>query len=133
LSDVGAGGQGVVLVRGERHLTKRTQYALVYDEGRSWVDRVVVMKVMPNGLGLSRYGFSVGRRLGKAVVRNRVKRWLREALRHAPLKPGWDIIFIARQAAAEAGYRSLGRSVVGLLSRAGLLESEYEGPYPRTN
>jgi len=55
------------------------------------------------------------------VIRNRVKRLLREILRLAPLKPGWDIIFIARPVAAATDYAGLKKSVRGLLLRAGLL------------
>ena len=114
-------------VRGEQYLTKKAQFELVYTEGSSWVSNAVVMKVLPNGLDLSRYGFAVSRRVGKAVVRNRVKRLLREILRKTPLQTGWDIIFIARSSAARANYTSLGKSVRDLLLRAGLLVGEYEG------
>jgi len=108
---------------GEQRLTKRRQYALVYSQGRSWVNSLVVMKALPNGFTLSRYGFSVSRQVGKAVTRNRVKRLLREILRLTPLEPGWDIVFIARPVAATADYASLKESVRGLLSRAGLLKT----------
>jgi len=108
----------------EERLTKRQQYELVYTQGRSWVNSVAVMKALPNGFALSRYGFSVSRRIGKAVARNRVKRLLREILRLTPLEPGWDIIFIARPMAANADYKTLRQSVRGLLSRAGLLKTE---------
>ena len=84
------------------------------------------MKALPNELTLSRYGFSVGKRVGKAVVRNRVKRLLREILRSTPVKGGWDIIFIARPAAARADYASLEKSVKGLLSQGQLLEGKDE-------
>lgn len=111
------------VMRGEQRLTKRRQYALVYRDGRSWVNSLVVMKALPNGFTLSRYGFSVSRQVGKAVTRNRVKRRLREILRLTLLEPGWDIVFIARPVAAGADYASLRESVRGLLSRAGLLKT----------
>jgi len=111
------------VMRGEQRLTKRRQYALVYRDGRSWVNSLVVMKALPNGFTLSRYGFSISRQVGKAVTRNRVKRRLREILRLTPLEPGWDIVFIARPVAAAADYASLKESVRGLLSRAGLLKT----------
>ena len=116
-------------MRGEEHLTKPQQYALVYNKGRSWVSGLVVMKALPNGLTLSRYGLSVSKRIGKAVTRNRVKRLLREILRMTPLKTGWDIVLIARPAVTTASYATLKKSVENLLSRAGLLRTKEEDSY----
>ena len=107
-------------MRGGRYLTKTAQYESVYSKGGSWVGDLMVVKALPNGLDLSRCGFSIGRRVGKAVVRNRVKRLLREVFRQTPLKPGWDIIVIARPPAAKANYRDLETVVNGLLHRAGV-------------
>ena len=114
-------------MKGKEYLTKSEQYALVYKEGKSWVNGLMVVKVLPNGLGISRYGFSVSKRVGKAVTRNRVKRLFREVLRLTPLESGWDIIFIARSAVANIEYNELKESVEGLLSRAQLLAGNYEG------
>ena len=110
-------------MRGDRFITKPGEYALVYEKGKSWACELVVMRALPNELTLSRYGISVSKRIGKAVVRNKVKRRLREILRVMPLKPGWDIVFIARSAAASADYASLKRAIEGLLTRAHLVET----------
>ena len=115
------------------YLTKTAQYALVYRGGSSWVDRLVVMKVLPNSLDLTRCGFSVSRRVGSAVVRNRVKRRLREIMRLTPLPPGWDIVLIARPRVATARYDNIEKSVKGLLARAGLLTEKYEKTGLKTN
>ncbi len=105
------------------YITKPRQYASVYTKGSSWACNLVVMKALPNGIAVSRCGFSVSKRVGNAVIRNRVKRLLREILRLTPLKLGWDIVFIARPPAAAADFTNLKRAVEGLLSRACLLET----------
>lgn len=82
------------------------------------------MKAMPNGSSLTRYGFSVTRKVGKAVQRNRLKRLLREIMRLQSLKPGWDIVFMVRSAAVDADYDQLDEATTRLLARARLLEGQ---------
>lgn len=93
----------------------------VYKSGKAWGDNLIVMKTLPNELEFSRYGFSVAKNVGKAVARNRVRRLLREVVRIASIKPGWDIVFIARPAAVTADYHELKRSAEKLLLRARLI------------
>jgi ribonuclease P protein component len=102
-------------------LTKRDQYATVYREGKVYVSRLIVMKLMPNGFNFSRYGFSVSKAVGKAVVRNRVKRRLREICRLQAISPGWDVVLIARRESCTAQYYQLRAVVIHLLGKAGLL------------
>ena len=114
-------------MRGKQYLNKTGQFNIVYDGGKSWAGKEVVLRALPNGLDYSRFGFVVSGRLGKAVIRNRVKRRLREITRQTPVQPGWDIIFIARAAAVEADYNNLEKSVRKLLFRAGIIVGKYEG------
>ena len=79
------------------------------------------MRVSPNGLTFTRYGLSVGKRTGNAVTRNRVKRLLRENIRLIEIRPGWDVVFIARNAASGEDYHGMGSAIRDLLHRAQLL------------
>jgi len=110
-------------VKEPHFLTNRAQYTLVYRQGKVWANSLVVMKAMPNGLNLSRYGFSVTKKVGKAVQRNRLKRLLKEIMRMQSLRPGWDIVLIARSVAVNTDYHQLEKAVTKLLARAQLLES----------
>ena len=114
-------------MRGEQYLTKPQQFASVYNKGSSWSSRWLVMKMLANGLPTSRYGFSVSRKVGGAVVRNKMKRWLREIMRASSLKPGEDMIFIVRPAAVATDYWGLKKAAEDLLSRAHVLVMK-DGP-----
>jgi ribonuclease P protein component len=114
-------------VRGERYLKKNSQFDLVYDEGQSWTGREIVLRTLANGSSSTRFGFVISHRLGKAVVRNRIKRRLREITRQTLVQPGWDIILIARVPAAAMDYQGLEKSVKKLLLKAGLIVGENEG------
>lgn len=115
-----AGGEAPA---GDAYLTKPQQYAQVQAMGRSWSCVLLVMRAMPNDLDRSRLGFSVSKRVGKAVVRNKVKRRLREIVRPVSLRPGRDIVFIARPPAAAADFAALRDAALKLLARADLVET----------
>jgi len=103
------------------YLTKPEEYALVYSKGKSWANKTIVLRATPNSLTISRCGFSIGKKVGGAVVRNRIKRRLREITRLTPLSPGWDMVLIARQPAAIIDYAGLTKAYTDLLVRARIL------------
>jgi ribonuclease P protein component len=99
---------------------------------RSWAHPLLVLYVAPQEgeRGPSRSGFVVGRRVGNAVVRNRVKRRLREAVRarYAALAPGVDLVWIARPPIAAADFPAITAEVDYLLRRARVWREMGHGP-----
>ncbi len=73
----------------------------------------MVIRFVPNGRDHDRFGISTGRRLGGAVQRNRVRRRIREVLRHHPNGSGhgWDILIVARPPTVAASFADI-RSVL---------------------
>ena len=92
--------------------------------GRSYSEHRLVLCALPNDLPYSRFGFSVSRRIGKAVVRNRIKRRIREAVRlkMGQIQSGWDLVFIARNPIRDADFHQIDAACARLLRRASLLE-----------
>jgi len=101
-------------------LTGDKQFARIRGQGKSAANHFLVIRYLPNGLDHSRFGFMVSRRIGNAVVRNKVKRRLREAVRLTPVKAGWDAVFIARRGTERAGYHELKQAAGNLLRRVHL-------------
>ena len=106
-------------------LRKNSDFQRVRREGHSWVHALLVLCALRNDLGYSRFGFSVSKRVGGAVVRNRARRLMREAtrLRRAMIADGWDVVIIARQPMREANFHQVDRAVDQLLRRARLLKA----------
>jgi ribonuclease P protein component len=100
--------------------------------GKSWAHQLVIMCAVRNHLDCSRYGFAASRRVGKAVVRNRARRRMREVIRlKRPLiDEGWDIVFVARACMAQASYAEIARAMEDLLRRAGLSECKQTPDQP---
>src|SRR5690349_293736 len=97
--------------------------------GRTWGNALLVLNAVRADPPQTRCGFVVSRRVGKAVVRNRVKRRLREIVRRRlPGVPGgWELVLSARPSTAAAPYLRLAGAVDDLLQRAGLLSASPPG------
>lgn len=89
----------VFKLRKKNKLKKPAAFQLVYRQGRSVANRLLVLYIFPNGSADFKIGFAAGKRLGNAVVRNRVKRLMREVFRlhNNRLPRGYDYILVGRQ------------------------------------
>ena len=106
-------------------LRKNSDFQRVYRKGHSWAHPLLVLCALRNGLGYSRFGFSASKRVGGAVVRNRARRLMREAirLRQAMIADGWDVVIVARRPMGEANFHQVDQAVEQLLRRAHLLKT----------
>ena len=106
-------------------LCRASAFDRIYKSGQAHGDALLVLHVLPSPdrPGPSRVGFVAGKKVGNAVVRNLVKRRLRELVksRQRTWDPPVEIIVRARPPAAKASYDDLGQSIDRLLRRAGLL------------
>jgi ribonuclease P protein component len=114
---------GVIRVRKELRLTRNDDFQKVYRFGKSAANYQFVVYYRPNqAVEKFRLGVSVSKKIGNAVVRNRVRRKIKEIVRlsEEQIKPHIELILIVRKPAAEMDYASLQRSVVHVLNRAGI-------------
>ncbi len=111
-------------MRKELRLRRRRDFDAVFRRGRSWHNELLVLRALTNSLEHNRYGFVTPKRLGGAVVRNRLRRRLREAIRVLPTNCGWDVVVSPKAPAANANFQQLNRAVVDLLVRAGILPED---------
>ena len=88
-----------------------------------FADGYLVLYARKNRTESNRVGITVSKKLGKAHVRNRTRRRLREVYRlnEKRFRPGWDIVVVARSKAVEAPFDKLTKSYLTLAKKAGLL------------
>ena len=86
----------------------------------------LVLYARPNRTQINRVGITVSKKLGHAVVRNRVRRRLREVYRlnEDRFAPGWDIVVVARSRCIDADFQKLTRAYLSLAEKAGLTVSQ---------
>ena len=107
----------------EKRLAKRREFLRVYETGRKLFSRYCVLFFAANDVPHSRIGITATKKLGKANVRNRLKRWTREIYRHRrdPLgldSHSLDFVVNVKPNAADAEFRDFSRDLERLLQRA---------------
>ena len=103
------------------HLFRR-----LYQKGKSAANKYLVVYCRRNGSQENRIGYTVSAKLGHAVVRNRVRRRLREIYRlnESRFKPGWDLVVVVRSRAVDAPYKKLEGAYLSLAEKLELLHKE---------
>jgi ribonuclease P protein component len=106
-------------------LRKGKEFDTVYREGAVVAGPLAVVRYRPNDLGVTRWGFAVGKRAAKlASSRNRLRRQLREICRSLPALSGLDIVVTARGRALEVSFSELTLGLQRLLERAGVVKAD---------
>lgn len=85
---------------------------------------LLAARVLRTDLETTRFGMATSRAIGSAVVRNRVRRRIREALRAIgpTIRPGWDVLLIARRGLVEVDYETVVKTLRRQLVRGGVAE-----------
>ncbi|MBW8383053.1 MAG: ribonuclease P protein component [Youngiibacter sp.] len=113
-------------------IRKNTEFRNVYRRGKSLSNYLLVLYYMKNrrnindGVKHNRVGISVSKKVGKSVVRSRVKRLISEAYRLNKPKftEGHDFVFVARTSSSGKSYKDVEKAMLGLFKKAGLTKIE---------
>lgn len=99
------------------------EFRRLYAKGKNAVAPTLALYCRKNSLGYTRLGFTVSTKLGKAVIRNRVRRKLREIYRtnEQRILPGYDLVVVGRVRAVHSRYRELERHFLQTADKLGLL------------
>ena len=117
----------------KRKLRKNIEFRTVYRRGKSFSNNLLVLYVYKNSRNrlqegdiYNKVGISVSKKVGKSVVRSRVKRLIKESYRlnSDSLKSGYDFVFVARTALKDKKYRDVESAMINLFKKAGLYNNE---------
>ena len=105
-------------------LKKNSDFRRLYARGKSSVNPYLVVYSKKNGMNHNRIGFTVSAKLGNAVIRNRLRRQLREIYRlHLfELKGGKDVVIVARSRCIRGDYKKMDASFITACQELELLE-----------
>lgn len=103
----------------KNRVKKRRDFTRIYQRGKSAAAKNLVLCWRKTGLSVHRVGFTVSKKVGNAVVRNKVRRRLKEIARLRPelFMTGYDYIVIARPPVVEISYREMEKELERLVKK----------------
>jgi ribonuclease P protein component len=109
-------------------LRKNEDFKKVYKYGKNYYNRNLIMYIMKNELEDTRIGFTVSKKIGNSVVRNRVKRRIKEIVRKnlKSIKEGYDIILIPKKNVSEINHKELENAIFHIFKLANVLKNQGE-------
>lgn len=109
-------------------LRSNTEFKEVYKYGKNYWNRNLVLYVKKNGLGYTRVGYSITKKIGNSVVRNRIRRQMKEIyrLKSNSIKDNYDLIFIPKKNVVDISYKTLESAMIHIMKIAKLLKKESE-------
>ncbi len=115
------------MLKQTNRLTKRKEFGYVYKHGKYAYNECLTLIYVPSKLKNIRIGFSISKKIGKAVIRNKLKRQLREIVRVQldNLKPNFNYIFVAKPELATLTYEQIESNVLDVIKKANLLKWKY--------
>ena len=110
----------------QKRICKNREYQIVYRKGRSFVNRLAVIYILPRPSQQTRVGFVTGKKIGCAVERNRCRRLMKEVYRlhQYELEDGYDIVLIGRGFLKDVNYANAEKSILQLFRRANVLKKK---------
>ncbi len=106
-------------------LKKTNDFRNVYENGRSFANKYIVVYVWKNEKTCNRLGISCSKKIGNSVVRHRFARLVREAYRlhENVFNSGLDIVVVARACARDASFFDIERSLISLAGKARIMQN----------
>ena len=106
-------------------MKKTKDFRNVYENGKSYANKFIVLYVWKNGGSTNKLGISCSKKIGNSVVRHRFSRLVRESyrLQENVFNSGLDIVVVARACARDAGYFNIEESLLSLAGKARIMQN----------